>query len=30
MLLKQGAGNWERGTEVWERVVIGNLHKNPK
>ena len=23
-------GNGERGTEVWERVVSGNLHKNPK
>ena len=28
MLLKQGtgAGSGERGTEVWERVVSGNLH----
>ena len=25
-----GTGNGERGTEVWERVVSGNLHKNPK
>ena len=25
---ERGAG--ERGTEVWERVVSGNLHKNPK
>ena len=24
-----GTGNGERGTEVWERVVSGNLHKNP-
>ena len=24
------AGNAKRGTEVWERVVSGNLHKNPK
>ena len=24
-----GAGSGERGTEVWERVVCGNLHKNP-
>ena len=24
-----GAGNGEGGTEVWERVVCGNLHKNP-
>ena len=23
-------GKGERGTEVWERVVSGNLHKNPK
>ena len=23
-------GNGERGTEVWERFVSGNLHKNPK
>ena len=22
------AGSGERGTEVWERVVSGNLHKN--
>ena len=29
MLLKRGTGNGERGTEVWERVVSGNLHKNP-
>ena len=29
MLLKRGAGSGERGTEVWERVVSGNLHKNP-
>ena len=28
--LKRGTGNGERGTEVWERVVSGNLHKNPK
>ena len=27
MLLERGAGNRERGTEVWERVVSGNLHK---
>ena len=27
---ERGAGNGERGTEVWERVVSGNLHKNPK
>ena len=26
---ERGAGNGERGTEVWERVVSGNLHKNP-
>ena len=25
---ERGAG--ERGTKVWERVVSGNLHKNPK
>ena len=30
MLLKRGTGSGERGTEVWERVVSGNLHKNPK
>ena len=30
MLLKRGTGSRERGTEVWERVVSGNLHKNPK
>ena len=30
MLLKRGKGSGERGTEVWERVVSGNLHKNPK
>ena len=24
-----GAGSGERGTEDWERVVCGNLHKNP-
>ena len=24
------AGSGERETEVWERVVSGNLHKNPK
>ena len=24
---ERGAGNRERGTEVWERVVSGNLHK---
>ena len=23
-------GTGDRGTEVWERVVSGNLHKNPK
>ena len=23
-------GSGERGTEVWQRVVSGNLHKNPK
>ena len=28
--LKRGTGSGERGTEVWERVVSGNLHKNPK
>ena len=28
MLLKRGTGSGERGTEVWERVVSGNLHKN--
>ena len=27
---EQGAGKGERGTEVWERVVSGNPHKNPK
>ena len=27
---ERGAGSGERGTEVWERVVSGNLHKNPK
>ena len=27
MLLKRGTGSGERGTEVWERVVSGNLHK---
>ena len=26
---ERGAGSGERGTEVWERVVSGNLHKNP-
>ena len=30
MLLKQGMGSGEQGTEVWERVVSDNLHKNPK
>ena len=25
---KRGVGSGERGTEVWERVVSGNLHKN--
>ena len=37
MLLKRGTGSGERGagsgepgSEVWERVVGGNLHKNPK
>ena len=30
MLLKRRTGSGERGTEVWERVVSGNLHKNPK
>ena len=30
MLLKRGAGSGERGTEVWERVVNVNLHKNTK
>ena len=30
MLLKRGTGSGERGTEVWERVVSGNLHNNPK
>ena len=29
MLLKRGTGSGERRTEVWERVVSGNLHKNP-
>ena len=24
---ERGAGSGERGTEVWERVVSGNLHK---
>ena len=24
---ERGAGNGERGTEIWERVVSGNLHK---
>ena len=28
--MERGAGSGERGTEVWERVVSGNLHKNPK
>ena len=27
---ERGAGSGERGTEVWERLVSGNLHKNPK
>ena len=27
---ERGAGKGERGTEVWERVVSGNLRKNPK
>ena len=27
---ERGAGSMERGTEVWERLVSGNLHKNPK
>ena len=27
---ERGAGSGERGTEVWERIVSGNLHKNPK
>ena len=27
---ERGAGSGERGTEVWERVVSGNLQKNPK
>ena len=27
---ERGAGSGERATEVWERVVSGNLHKNPK
>ena len=26
---ERGAGSGEQGTEVWERVVSGNLHKNP-
>ena len=30
MLLKRGTGSGERETEVWEWVVSGNLHKNPK
>ena len=25
---ERGAGRGEQGTEVWERVVSGNLHKN--
>ena len=25
-----GAGNGERGTEVWKRVVSGKPYKNPK
>ena len=25
---ERGAGSGERGTEVWERVVSGNRHKN--
>ena len=29
MLLKRGTGSGEQGTEVWERVVSGNLLKNP-
>ena len=28
MLLKRGTGSGERETEVWERVVSGNLYKN--
>ena len=27
MLVKRGTVSGERGTEVWERVVSGNLHK---
>ena len=27
---ERGAGSGEPGSEVWERVVGGNLHKNPK
>ena len=27
---ERGAGSGERGMEVWERVVSGNLQKNPK
>ena len=30
MLLKRGTESGEPGSEVWERVVGGNLHKNPK
>ena len=26
---ERGAGSGERGTAVWERVLSGNLHKNP-
>ena len=26
---ERGAGSGERGTEVWERVVSGYIHKNP-
>lgn len=25
-----GTRNEERGTEIWKRVVSGNLHKNQK
>ena len=28
-VLNRGTGSGERGTEVWKRVVSGNLHKNP-
>ena len=28
--LERGAGKGDRGREVWERVLSGNLDKNPK